>query len=205
MKHALPYRAGVPPQEYSALAYFSMDSRIYCMWHESYFYKYDEGTDTWMECAPPPWASNDGDFDEGGALASCGEYVYCLLGDSTGEFFRYAPDIPPEKSRLAAAVAEPSGPLGITACRLDVSPSPVRGAAHLQWQVKEPGVVAVRVFDNAGRVVRTIQNGYQVAGRYSARWDGVCDNGRRAACGIFFYRMDAPGFSRTVKVVAIDK
>jgi flagellar hook assembly protein FlgD len=63
----------------------------------------------------------------------------------------------------------------------------------------------VRVFDNAGRVVRTIQNGYQAVGRYSARWDGICDSGRRAASGIFFYRLDAPGFHKVIKVAAIGK
>jgi hypothetical protein len=202
---SLPFPAGHYPQEYSALAYCSLDGRIYCMWDESHFYKYDEGADTWMECTPPPWAFNNGDFDEGGALASCGEYVYCLLGDGTGQFFRYAPDILPGESRLAAAVDEPSGPLGITACRLDVSPNPARGAAHVQWATREPGLVTLRVFDNIGRVVRTIQNGYQPAGRYSARWDGVCDDGRRAAKGVFFCRLDAPGFHKIVKVVTVGR
>jgi flagellar hook assembly protein FlgD len=61
------------------------------------------------------------------------------------------------------------------------------------------------VFDNAGRVVRTVQNGYQAAGRYSVHWDGICDNGKPAASGVFFYRLDAPGFYKIIKVAAIGK
>ena len=85
------------------------------------------------------------------------------------------------------------------------TPNPARGAVRVQWQIKEPGIVTLRVFDNAGRAVRTIQNGYQVVGHYSASWNGICDNGMRAANGVLFYSLDAPGIHRAVNVAIVSR
>jgi hypothetical protein len=102
-------------------------------------------------------------------------------------------------------VAEPRLPLSITTARLVAAPNPGRGAVRVQWQVKEPGIVTLRVFDKAGRALRTIQKGFQAAGRYSADWNGICDNGRRAANGILFYRLDAPGIHEVIKTAVVSR
>jgi hypothetical protein len=102
-------------------------------------------------------------------------------------------------------VTKPPLPVSGTAACLQAFPSPSRGSARLQWQVREAGLVALRVFDNTGRVVRTIQNGYQATGAYSANWDGGDDNGRHVANGIYFYRLDAPGIHDIIKVAVISK
>jgi len=102
-------------------------------------------------------------------------------------------------------VAEPQAQAGIPTSYLLAAPNPARGAVRVQWQVKEPGIVMLRVFDNAGRAVRTIQNGYQAAGRYSANWNGICDNGMHVANGVLFYTLDAPGIHRVVKVAMVSR
>ena len=48
----------------------------------------------------------------------------------------------------------------------------------------------------SGRLVRTLEEGYKVAGYYTtkdraARWDGRDDNGIRVASGVYFYCMKA--------------
>ncbi len=192
------------PVASSELVYNGLDSSVYAMTSHfvNGFRRYDAVPDNWSDRADPlgPTTSHPG------GLASCAGFVYSLTAkDNVPTFSRYAPDLSLGGSRLAAAVVEPARPLGVMGNRFEVSPSPARGAVRVQWQVGEPGAVVVRVFDNAGRVVRTIQNGYQTAGRYSVRWDGICDNGRRAANGIFFYRLDAPGFHKIVKVVTVSE
>jgi flagellar hook assembly protein FlgD len=96
-------------------------------------------------------------------------------------------------------------PAGIPTANLVAAPNPACGPVKVQWQVKQPGRVTLRVFDNAGRAVHTIQDGYQTAGRYSASWSGVCDNGMRAANGVLFYTLDAPGTHRVVKVAIVSR
>jgi N-acetylneuraminic acid mutarotase len=185
-----------------ALAYDSLDKCVYG-WSGAtgaftYFWRYDSAANGWSTRDTPPALVR-----YGGALASCAGFVYGLRGDLTTDFWRYAPRLSSGRSLRAGVIAELGGTPEVSS--FAVSPSPARAPVRLHWQVKKPGPVAVRVFDNTGRVVRTIQNGPQSAGRYDARWDGVCDNGRRAASGVFFYRLDAPGFHKIIKVAAIGK
>lgn len=105
----------------------------------------------------------------------------------------------------ASDIGEPRTPVSGPAACLQAAPSPSRGTVQVQWQVREPGFVALRVYDNTGRVLRTIQNGFQAAGSYSASWDGICDNGQRVARGILFCRLDAPGVREVIKVPLVAK
>jgi len=185
-----------------ALTYDSLDNRVYA-WsgtggNPTGFWRYNAAENGWTTCAAPP--SNVG---IGGALTSCAGFVYGLRGGGSTDFWRYAPSLPSAKTRLALVEGVAGNSSGITSCRLAVSPNPARGAVRVQWQIREPGAVTLRVYDNTGRSVRTIQNGYQAAGRYSVRWDGICDNGRRSANGVFFYRLDAPGIHKIVKVATL--
>ncbi len=196
--------------EWSALAYNELDGGIYGM--AGYidpgvalmFCRYDTAGGTWSECASPTHS----EFRYADALATCGGFVYNLKGSwypPYQDFSRYAPSLPTGGTRLASVSNGPANSLAVASNRLQVSPNPARRAACVEWQVTEPGPVMLRVFDNVGRVVRTIQNGYQVAGRHTARWDGVCDNGRQAPAGVYFWRIDTPGFHKIVKVVTVGK
>ncbi len=102
-----------------------------------------------------------------------------------------------------AAVAEPHVRVNTLNAKVLALPNPGCGPVRVQWQVEAPGIVALRVFDNTGRALRTIQNGFQATGSYSATWNGVCDNGRRIATGIFFYRLDAPGVHEVIKAAIV--
>jgi hypothetical protein len=185
-----------------ALTYMSQDIAVYGwsgMFGGAYtaFCKYHIDGDSWSWRSYPP-----AKVGYGGALATCNGNIYGLRGSGYADFWQYYPGIPFRRPPLAG-VDDLRGL--VTTNSFAVSPSPARGPVRLQWQVKEAGPMAVKVFDNTGRVVRTIQNGDQAAGRYSAQWNGICDNGRRAASGVFFYRIDAPGFRKIVKVVTVDR
>ena len=41
------------------------------------------------------------------------------------------------------------------------------------------------------------------AGMHSLTWDGTDDQGRPLASGIFFYRLDAPGYSQMNKMTLL--
>lgn len=53
----------------------------------------------------------------------------------------------------------------------------------------------------AGRHVRTLVDGVQTPGTKSVRWDGTNDDGQVVASGVYFYRLQAPGFAATRKFV----
>lgn len=59
--------------------------------------------------------------------------------------------------------------------------------------------------ENAGgRAVRTLASGRQRPGTYTVTWNGTDGQGRAVPNGIYFYRLDAPGF-RVVKKAVVMK
>lgn len=62
------------------------------------------------------------------------------------------------------------------------------------------GHVTIRIYDLAGRRIRTLVDDFERAGMKKAVWNGLTDRGTPAPGGIYFYRMMAPGFERTCKI-----
>jgi len=63
--------------------------------------------------------------------------------------------------------------------------------------------VSLRVYDLCGRLVWTLVDGEQEPGFYKVRWDGRSLSGRRAAPGMYFYRIRAGDFESTRKMVLV--
>jgi hypothetical protein len=61
--------------------------------------------------------------------------------------------------------------------------------------------VSLCVFDVAGRLVRTLVDGYLGAGRHRVTWEGDDDRGRRVAGGTYFCRLQWNGESATGRMV----
>jgi hypothetical protein len=72
-------------------------------------------------------------------------------------------------------------------------PNPFNATTTVEYSVAASGHVTIRVFDAAGRVVRTLVDLEIVAGEHRAAWDGSTDSGHRAASGVYFVRMEAAG------------
>ena len=63
--------------------------------------------------------------------------------------------------------------------------------------------VVLKVYDVAGRMVRTLVDRPHAPGYYSVRWDGRNDRGRRVAPGLYFCSMNAGRQSFTKKMVLV--
>ncbi len=84
-------------------------------------------------------------------------------------------------------------------------PNPFNPATTIRYDVPPPGgLVTIRVYDVAGRLVRTLVDGVQTPGEKKVTWYGLDDRKVRAASGVYFCRMTAPGFERTKKLVLIE-
>jgi hypothetical protein len=86
-------------------------------------------------------------------------------------------------------------------------PSPFDDLTTVRFGVAVSGKVTLRVYDLCGRVVRTLVDNVLHAGPHVATWDGTTDRGTRAASGVYFIKMDAPGhgegFRATRKLVLL--
>ena len=67
-------------------------------------------------------------------------------------------------------------------------PNPATGAVWLVLDLPTAGMAEVELLDPAGRRVRTLHRGPAPAGPLELRWDGLDDNGRPAAPGLYFAR-----------------
>jgi len=81
--------------------------------------------------------------------------------------------------------------------------NPTSGDTRLALDLPRNGKVRVKVYDAAGRVVRTLFDGTQSAGQHGIVWDGRDGAGSAVAAGIYFVRADAQGRSRTLRVARI--
>ena len=82
-------------------------------------------------------------------------------------------------------------------------PNPFNPSTTIRFNMKVKGLVTIRVYDVAGRLVRTLVNEVRDAGAYSAVWDGRNNGGAGVASGIYFYKMETAGFLATKKLVLL--
>jgi hypothetical protein len=83
-------------------------------------------------------------------------------------------------------------------------PNPFNPTTTIGYDVPAGGSqVTLRIYDVAGRLVRTLVNGTQKPGRKTVVWDGRSGSGQMVATGVYFYRMTAPGFEQTRKMVVM--
>ncbi len=64
-------------------------------------------------------------------------------------------------------------------------------------------MVDARVLDPAGRIVRTLAGGYFGAGPHALAWNGLDDNGRPVAAGVYLVQLDAGGEVQARRIVRL--
>ena len=75
-------------------------------------------------------------------------------------------------------------------------PNPFNPVTTVHYELQGPSHVRVTVYDLLGRQVTTLVDTEQLEGAYSAEWDA-----RGAASGVYFCRLQAGVFSRTIKMI----
>jgi hypothetical protein len=82
-------------------------------------------------------------------------------------------------------------------------PNPFNPSTTIKFDLKEKGLVTLKVYNVAGQLVRTLVNEVKDANSYTVAWDGKNDRGGAVASGIYFYKMDTKDFSQTKKMVML--
>lgn len=86
---------------------------------------------------------------------------------------------------------------------MTVAPNPVRaGRGVTIWSPTE-GPVVLRIYDTAGRVVRTLGRSSSMGDATAITWDGLGRDGNPAKSGIYFLRLSSPSRNLTEKLVIV--
>ncbi len=76
-------------------------------------------------------------------------------------------------------------------------PNPFNPSTAISYTIAVADKVRLDVFDLAGRVIRTLVDGYQPAGGHTVQWDGIDNAGRPTASGVYFYRLETGSGSQS--------
>ncbi len=88
--------------------------------------------------------------------------------------------------------------------RLDQnSPNPFNPRTTISYALAAAGPAKLTIFDASGRVVRTLVDEPQTAGRHEVVWDGSDNGGRRVAAGIYWTRLTAGEYRSNRKMVVL--
>ena len=87
-------------------------------------------------------------------------------------------------------------------------PNPFNPETWIPYQLSEATEVSVQIYDVSGRLVRTLNLGWQPVGSYmtpssAAYWDGRNAVGERVASGIYFYTLQTSDFAATRRMVIL--
>jgi hypothetical protein len=100
-------------------------------------------------------------------------------------------------------VEPPGVPPNVTALRL-AGRNPFRGSAPIRYSLREKGLVSLAIYDVRGALVRQLAHGVQDPGWQDVVWSGEDRAGRKVAAGIYFLRMQASEFRKTVKLAVMN-
>ncbi len=104
-------------------------------------------------------------------------------------------------NEATARVDDPSIPM-VYALRGNY-PNPFNPVTTIEFDLPEPADMTLEVFDVTGRLVRTLVEGHETAGRKQALWDGRDEHGSRVASGVYYCRMAAAGYEKTIKMTLL--
>ena len=81
------------------------------------------------------------------------------------------------------------------------SRNPARSGATLRLALPSAAFVRARIYDSAGREVRSLAQGDRPAGEWTIEWDGTDGAGHASPSGLYFARLEAAGRFLTLRLV----
>jgi hypothetical protein len=73
----------------------------------------------------------------------------------------------------------------------------------IEYQVQKKGMVALRIFNADGALVKDLVGGVRDCGDYDVLWNGTGNSGERVAAGNYFYQLSVDAFRSTKKAIIL--
>ncbi len=82
-------------------------------------------------------------------------------------------------------------------------PNPFNPTTTISYDLPEQSHMRLAIYDVCGREIALLQDAVVSAGSYDLQWNGVDQSGTPVSTGLYFARLDAGGFSHTIKMMLI--
>jgi predicted outer membrane repeat protein len=160
----------------------------------------------WVGCIADQFG-DDGNISDDPVFCDLVDYDLSLHSDSPCAWANnpecgYIGALPVGCGDLSGSPAPPDG--GRAA--LTSAPNPFNPSTRITYSIPnrvESSPVTLRIYDAAGRLLRTLVDDEQRQGTYSVTWDGRNRCGDPVAAGIYFYRLTLDGEKRTRQFVLV--
>ena len=83
------------------------------------------------------------------------------------------------------------------------APNPFNPRTEIKFSLRQPGAAQLQVFDVRGRMIKNLIDQALPAGEHSVSWNGVDQNDRPVATGVYFYRLVADGRTLTKRMLLV--
>ena len=121
-----------------------------------------------------------------------------------GGLFTYTLDVTTDGDMWTTAASAEINLQAIAAIALDrIYPNPFNPQTSIDFVLAEPQNVTLRIYDLAGRCIRTLEDGALPAGRHTAIWDGRNDGGRSLASGSYMVRLSTETGADELRVLLV--
>lgn len=98
--------------------------------------------------------------------------------------------------------ASPDDVAPVTATALNGNyPNPFNPETVISYSIKDAGPVRLDIYNLKGQLVQTLVNADQATGHYQIVWNGKDYSGRTCSSGVYYYKLSAPGYQHTRKMV----
>ncbi|MCB9511031.1 MAG: T9SS type A sorting domain-containing protein [Deferribacteres bacterium] len=83
------------------------------------------------------------------------------------------------------------------------SPNPFNPTTTIRYSLPDQSIVSLKIYDQLGKVVRTLVDQQQQAGLHSILWDGRDSYGRQVASGIYLYLLKTERYMQARRMMLV--
>jgi hypothetical protein len=106
------------------------------------------------------------------------------------------------KGEVTAAV-QPTSSLPMSYGIAQNMPNPFNPETQIAYQLPEAGQVTVSIYDLLGQKIHTLVSDHRPAGNHTVTWNGRDAAGRSVSSGIYFYRFESAGLTKTRRMLLL--
>jgi hypothetical protein len=82
-------------------------------------------------------------------------------------------------------------------------PNPFNPTTTISFSVAKAGSVKLSIYNTKGQLVKTLVNDVKAAGQHRIVWNGLNNNNRPVSTGMYLYKLEAPGYTKTRKMMML--
>lgn len=86
---------------------------------------------------------------------------------------------------------------------LPAYPNPFNPSTTITYGIETDNNVIINIYDITGKLINTLQNGYQLQGWHSIIWNGTNQNGEQVPAGIYLSKITSNTSTKTTKLMLL--